>query len=80
LADVGKLVIAQMGEAYPDLFTRQNVILHLIEKEEEAFLATLEQGLAYLQDALRNNPGTDLPPEVVIHLYIRLGTTNTAAK
>lgn len=73
LADVGKLVIAQMGEAYPDLFTRQNVILHLIEKEEEAFLATLEQGLAYLQDALRNNPGTDLPPEVVIHLYIRLG-------
>jgi hypothetical protein len=41
--------------------------------QEEAFLATLEQGLAYLQEALRNNPSADLPPEVVTHLYTRLG-------
>lgn len=33
LADVGKLVIDQMGEAYPELIERQNVILNLIQKE-----------------------------------------------
>ncbi len=38
-------------------------------------MATLEQGISFLEASLARHTGPILPPEVVVHLYTRLGMT-----
>ena len=58
-------LIADMGEAYPELPAQQKLIENVIREEENAFLKTLERGIRMLDDKLEENkdakllPGTD---------------------
>jgi len=46
LASVVEAVIRTMGDVYPELRERKNHILQTTQREEEAFLATIEGGLS----------------------------------
>lgn len=66
-------LVAQMGEAYPELKTKQHVIEQALQREEEQFGKTLERGLAILNDALSDLEGTVLPGDLVFKLYDTYG-------
>jgi len=52
LAETAKVVIATMGDAYPILVERRDVILGTITREEGAFARTLDAGTVQLEEAL----------------------------
>ena len=66
-------LVAQMGEAYPDLAAKQAVVEKVLKLEEEQFGKTLERGLVILEDALAGLTGTELPGELVFKLYDTYG-------
>ncbi len=69
---VGALV-AQMGEAYPELVTKQAIIEKALKLEEEQFGKTLERGLQILDEELAALTGTEIPGELVFKLYDTYG-------
>ncbi len=66
-------LVAQMGEAYPELAEKQAVVEKILKLEEEQFGKTLERGLAILEEALAGLQGTELPGELVFKLYDTYG-------
>lgn len=42
------VLVANMGEAYPELVAQQNLIVKVLKEEEDAFLRTLETGIKLL--------------------------------
>lgn len=58
LADVVERVIAQMGEAYPQLEERRQFILETTDTEEQQFLRTLSSGLVKLDTIIDNLKST----------------------
>ncbi|MEE4109095.1 MAG: alanine--tRNA ligase, partial [Halieaceae bacterium] len=66
-------LVAQMGEAYPELAERQAAIEAAILREEEQFARTLEQGMGILEEALAGLEGGKIPGEVVFRLYDTYG-------
>ncbi|WP_420851418.1 alanine--tRNA ligase [Rheinheimera hassiensis] len=66
-------LVAQMGEAYPELVAKQAVVEKVLKLEEEQFGKTLERGLTILEDALAGLTGTELPGELVFKLYDTYG-------
>jgi alanyl-tRNA synthetase len=66
-------LVAQMGEAYPELAEKQAVVEKILKLEEEQFGKTLERGLAILEEALADLNGTELPGELVFKLYDTYG-------
>ena len=66
-------LVAQMGEAYPELAEKQAVVEKILKLEEEQFGKTLERGLSILEDALTTLQGTELPGELVFKLYDTYG-------
>jgi len=52
LAETAKVVIETMGDAYPVLVERRDVILGTITREEGAFARTLDAGTVQLEEAL----------------------------
>lgn len=66
-------LVAQMGEAYPELPAKQAVVEKVLKLEEEQFGKTLERGLTILEDALAGLTGTELPGELVFKLYDTYG-------
>ena len=69
---VGALV-AEMGEAFPELKTQQAHIERILKSEEEQFAKTLEQGLRILEQDLAGLNGNEIPGEVVFKLYDTYG-------
>ncbi|MGE3142078.1 MAG: alanine--tRNA ligase [Hyphomonadaceae bacterium] len=62
-------LIAEMGEAYPELVRASPVILDQLEQEEERFRRTLGRGLALLEDEVKTlKPGAPLSGEVAFKL------------
>lgn len=67
-------LVDQMGNAYPELFEKQNQIQAVILKEEEQFAKTLAQGLRLLSGELDKLSEDDiLQGETVFKLYDTYG-------
>lgn len=63
----------QMGEAYPEINERREMIEKILRVEEEQFAKTLERGLAILNDTLANLDGDTIPGDVIFKLYDTYG-------
>ncbi|QTH65201.1 alanine--tRNA ligase [Psychrosphaera ytuae] len=66
-------LVAQMGEAYPELAQKQAVVEKMLRIEEEQFAKTLERGLALLESSLADMQGDVIPGELVFSLYDTYG-------
>ena len=66
-------LVAEMGEAFPELKSQQAHIERVLKAEEEQFAKTLEQGLKILEQDLADLKGTVVPGEVVFKLYDTYG-------
>jgi len=66
-------LVAEMGEAYPELRQQQAHIERVLKNEEEQFARTLEQGLKILEQDLAELSGSVIPGEVVFKLYDTYG-------
>ncbi|MFB0911807.1 MAG: alanine--tRNA ligase, partial [Glaciecola sp.] len=68
-----KTLVAEMGDAYPELKQQQAVVEKVLKVEEEQFSKTLERGMAILNDALAQLSGLQVPGELVFKLYDTYG-------
>src|SRR5690606_18480507 len=66
-------LVAEMGDAYPELKAQQAHIERVLKTEEEQFAKTLEQGLRILEQDLASLSGSVIPGEVVFKLYDTYG-------
>ncbi len=67
-------LVAEMGQAYPELGRAQALISETLKLEEERFLNTLERGLRLLDDELAKLPdGAALPGQAAFRLYDTFG-------
>jgi alanyl-tRNA synthetase len=66
-------LVAEMGEAFPELKSQQAHIERVLKAEEEQFAKTLEQGLKILEQDLADLKGDVVPGDVVFKLYDTYG-------
>ncbi|SUD45919.1 alanyl-tRNA synthetase [Pseudomonas fluorescens] len=66
-------LVAEMGEAFPELKQQQANIERVLKAEEEQFSKTLEHGLKILEQDLAALKGTVVPGDVVFKLYDTYG-------
>ncbi len=67
-------LVAEMGEAYPELRRAEPVIAETLRQEEERFLRTLGRGMALLEDAAAGlGVGDTLSGETAFKLYDTYG-------
>lgn len=66
-------LVAEMGEAFPELKNQQAHIERVLKAEEEQFAKTLEQGLKILEQDLAGLKGSVVPGDVVFKLYDTYG-------
>jgi alanyl-tRNA synthetase len=64
---------AEMGEAYPELKAAQAQVERVLEKEEQRFAETLEQGMKILENCVEKMQGTVIPGDVAFLLYDTYG-------
>ena len=72
-AELVPSLVAQMGEAYPQLVSQQSAITSALQGEEEQFARTLDNGMAILEEALEKIPDQTIPGDVVFKLYDTYG-------
>lgn len=68
-----KALVAEMGEAYPELKMAQSQIELTLKKEEEQFAKTLNSGMKLLDEALSELNGDTLSGDVAFKLYDTYG-------
>ena len=66
-------LVAEMGEAFPELKAQQAHIERVLKTEEEQFARTLEQGLRILEQDLASLKGSEIPGDIVFKLYDTYG-------
>ena len=66
-------LVAEMGEAYPELAKMQDQVERVLLKEEEQFARTLDKGMALLTDAIANLSDKVIAGETVFKLYDTYG-------
>jgi len=66
-------LIAEMGEAYPELRKARDDVMTALKAEEERFAETLEQGLRILDQDLATLRGDTIPGEIIFKLYDTYG-------
>jgi len=66
-------LVKEMGEAYPELVKQQATIETLLQKEEQQFLKTLDNGLKILDQEIQSIQNNELPGELVFKLYDTYG-------
>ncbi len=66
-------LVAEMGEAFPELKQQQAHIERVLKTEEEQFAKTLEQGLKILEQDLADLQGSVIPGEIIFKLYDTYG-------
>ncbi len=76
LHDVALTVVKLMGDAYPELGERSELIQRVVEGEEARFRETLRRGMKILEerfDEIQQTGVNELHPEVVADLYTTYG-------
>lgn len=66
-------LVAEMGEAYPELAKAQDQIERVLLKEEQQFAKTLDNGMGLLREAIEGLDGSVIPGETVFKLYDTYG-------
>ena len=66
-------LVAEMGEAFPELKQQQAHIERVLKTEEEQFAKTLEQGLRILEQDLAGLQGKVISGDIVFKLYDTYG-------
>ncbi|CAG7857822.1 hypothetical protein MCAMS1_02790, partial [biofilm metagenome] len=66
-------LVAAMGEAYPELKAAQAQVERVLQKEEERFAETLDQGMKILEACAAKLDGTVIPGQTVFQLYDTYG-------
>ena len=66
-------LINQMGEAYPQLVEKKEIIKKALKKEEELFIKTIENGIKIFEAEVVNIKGDTISGEVVFKLYDTYG-------
>ena len=66
-------LVAEMGEAYPELVQNQAHVERILKLEEERFAETLEQGMRILEEDLAGMQGDVIAGETVFKLYDTYG-------
>ncbi|WP_066731613.1 alanine--tRNA ligase [Cupriavidus sp. D384] len=69
-------LVAQMGEAYPELAEAQNRVVEVLKAEEERFFETIENGMSILDGAvaeLKSGGGKVLDGELAFKLHDTFG-------
>ena len=64
LERLADLVVAQLGDVYPELVANRDEVVRILSGEEERFLRTLATGTALLEDCMarvRAEGGTEIP-------------------
>ncbi|MEW6039813.1 MAG: alanine--tRNA ligase [Pseudomonadota bacterium] len=64
---------AEMGQAYPELVEARQRVEQVLNKEEERFAETLEQGMKILEVAMRDLGGKVIPGDTAFQLYDTYG-------
>ena len=72
-ASLVPVLVAEMGDAYPDLQASQAAIEKALLAEEEQFARTLDHGMAILDEALKDLSGSVIPGDVIFRLYDTYG-------
>ena len=72
-AELVPALVAQMGEAYPQLVSQQSAITSALQGEEEQFARTLDNGMAILEEALEQIADQTIPGDVIFKLYDTYG-------
>ena len=76
LTRLADLVIAQLGDVYPELVQNRDDIFRILNGEEERFLRTLETGTALLDDCIarvRSEGGVAIPAAEAFQLHDTFG-------
>ena len=68
-----KVLVFQMGDAFPELQKQDTLCENVIQEEEHSFLRTLAQGLTLLDQMIDKNKGNELPGEKAFELYDTYG-------
>ena len=66
-------LIAEMGEAYPELIEKKSLIEKTLIKEEELFFKTIENGIRIFDAEINNLVGYTISGEVAFKLYDTYG-------
>ena len=67
-------LVADMGEAYPELASQKQLIENVIREEEVAFLRTLDRGIRLMDDCMeKNREGKVIPGDAAFQLYDTYG-------
>jgi len=66
-------LVAEMGEAYPELRKSEAHVVKVLRQEEERFAETLENGMELLETAIRKLKGKTIPGDTVFKLYDTYG-------
>lgn len=70
--ELSAMLIQQMGEFFPELEKQKKLIDRVIREEEEAFLRTLDRGMAMLEETLQKGVKS-LDGKLVFELYDTFG-------
>ncbi len=66
-------LVAEMGDAYPELVAAQEKIAKALKKEELRFAETLENGLKIFEQKMTEVTGDEVPGDLVFLLYDTYG-------
>ncbi|RRJ85073.1 alanine--tRNA ligase [Aestuariirhabdus litorea] len=66
-------LVAEMGEAYPELKEQQALVERVLLQEEEQFAKTLDKGMKVLEEAIAGMEGSEIPGSIIFTLYDTYG-------
>jgi len=66
-------LVDEMGENYPYLIEKKDIVKENIKLEEERFFATIDKGMAIFEEELKNTKGDLFSGEVAFKLYDTYG-------